>query len=144
MHQFWGFRAFQGYWRVWHGSFGNKKVSYWWVETIWWQNFFSEDPSKGSRDQKCTRMWWFEAFFHYFTLKTTLKRNFWNSFMYYPAESPTGDLNNNFKPYIKSLSPLVWILHCFEYTSATFQNAVSGLFWSCIGPRPKFWNDFAC
>ena len=89
---------------------------------------FSEDPSKGSRDQKRKRMWWFEAFFHYFTLKTTLKQNFWNSFMYYPAESPTGDLNNNFKPYIKSLSPLVWILHCFEYTSATFQNAVSGLF----------------
>ena len=48
--------------------------------------------------------------------------------MYYPAESPTGDLNNNFKPYIKSLSPLVWILHCFEYTKATYQAGVLAFF----------------
>ena len=37
---------------------------------------FSEDPSKGSRDQKCTRMWWFEAFFSLFHFKNDPEAKF--------------------------------------------------------------------
>ena len=67
----------------------------------------------------------FEAVFHNFIIKTTRKENL-VIVLYTLAESSRGQPNNNFKPFMKSLSPLY--LQRFKYTSATFQNAVLGVF----------------
>ena len=65
---------------------------------------FSEDPLK---DGKFMRMGWLNAIFTLYHIENDLDAKFWNSFLYYPAESLKGDPNNNFKPYIKSLSSQV-------------------------------------
>ena len=63
----------------------------------------------------------FSAFFQSYRQP---RQKFWDEYACYPPKSIRRHPTNHFKPYLRSLSPLVWFLQDFELMSATFRNPV--------------------
>ena len=92
--------------------------------------FFVKSHPRGLGAKNCQKRAIFGNFSSFY-IKNHPEEKIWNGFACYPTKSLRGQPSKFFKPYLRSLSPLVWFLQDFEEMSVTFKT-----------PEPYLWIFF--